>query len=223
MGRFRAALGIAPLIILLAACGSSAPASTTGGGGAPSVAASAPASMVASEAASIAATPTAAPTESATEEPSLASAKPTAVNPCDLVTRDEASTLAGVTLAKGKESTLDNNGKLCTYSVQTTLFNVEAIEAPDQATMDAAKQQALAQLQKNVPKGIKVGAISGVGDQAELATGSPTLNGVTVNVIGLYFTDGTYFVAISDIGLGHGVASADALAAEAQTAISRLP
>jgi hypothetical protein len=182
-----------------------------------------------SEAPSVAASMSAEPSESAmasqpaSEEPSLPSAKPTAVNPCDLVTRDEASALAGVTVAKGKESSLDNNGKLCAYSVGTTLFDVEVVEAPDQATMDAAKQQALAELSKSAPKGIKVGAISGVGDQAELATGSPKINGVTINVVGIYFTKGTYFVAMSNIGLGHGVASADAMTAQAQTIIGRLP
>ncbi len=49
-----------------------------------------------------------------------ASGSPENLDPCQLVTQDEASTLAHATFGPGKEETISASGKECVYGYQTT-------------------------------------------------------------------------------------------------------
>ncbi len=88
------------------------------------------------EATTAAATPTAATTvapvaTTATEQ----SAAPTAVDPCQLVTASEASTIAGASFAAGKEETTSGGAKTCVYGAGTlNVFTVIVTQATDAAT-----------------------------------------------------------------------------------------
>lgn len=209
------------VVVTVAACSGSSSPSVGASTGSPGPAfASAP-----SEASSPSVEPSAStmPTAPASAEPSLATAVPTAVDPCQLVTQDEASKLAGVSLGKGKASTLENHGKQCIYTATGFAFSVSVLQAPDQATVDAAKQQVLAELQKSAGKAVTTTPLSGIGDDAMLLTMSTTVQGMTVKVIGIYLLKGTLFVAFSDLALGHPVPSSNDMQAQAQTIVSRLP
>jgi hypothetical protein len=230
MSRTRFVLVAVGLVVALAACsGSSSPSASGGGSGSssgPVASASEPAeSMAASNLPPESAEPSesAMASEPESAEPSLASAVPTDIDPCTLVTADEAKTLSGVDLGKGKKSTMENNGNLCVYASTTAVVNVEVLQAPDQATVDAAKQQALAELKQGVGKGITVTQLDGIGDAAAEMTGSGKVNGVTLSAIGLYLLKGTVFVGFSDVGIGTPVASDAAMQAQAQTILGRLP
>ncbi len=98
------------------------------------------------------AAPTAIPTDEAlspspdASEPASAepSAVPTAIDPCQLITAEEAGTLAHATFGPGKEETLKGNSKMCTYGAKTkNVFEVIVAIAPDVAT--AKKQEASAE------------------------------------------------------------------------------
>ena len=95
-------------------------------------------------------TPTANATAAATEaggsasETELPTGVPTAVDPCDLITSTEASQLAGTTFGDGTSSTTATNVRECIYGSQTVdVFTVTEVEAPDDATVEAAKAQVL--------------------------------------------------------------------------------
>ncbi len=216
------------LVVALAACSGSSSPSVTGGAGPSSGPASASAPSAAPSA-SVEPSMSTMPSEStmpsapASEEPSLATAVATAVDPCQLVTQEEASSLAGVSFGKGKASTLENHGRQCVYTATGFAFNVSVVQAPDQATMDAAKQQVLTEIKQSVGQGVKTTPLSGIGDDAMLLTLSTTVEGMTAKLIGIYLAKGTVFAAFSDVGLGHPVASSTDMQSQAQTIVSRLP
>lgn len=211
------------VVVSVAACsGSSSPSVSAEAGSSSSAPASASAPSAAPTA-SVEPSASTMPSTPASAEPSLATAVPTAVDPCQLVTQDEASKLAGVSLGKGKASTLENHGKQCIYTATGLAFSVTVLQAPDQATVDAAKQQVLSELQKSAGKAVTTTPLSGIGDDAMLLTMSTTVQGMTVKVIGIYLLKGTLFVAFSDLALGHPVPSSNDMQAQAQTIVSRLP
>src|ERR1700694_2508563 len=66
-------------------------------------------------------------TPSATANPNL--------DPCQLVTQQEASQLAGTTYGAGKKETLSSASSICTYGAQTlNVFTVLVAVAPDDTT-----------------------------------------------------------------------------------------
>ena len=61
------------------------------------------------------------------------------LDPCQLVTQQEASQLAGTTFAAGKEEAISSASSMCTYGAQTlNVFTVLVAVAPDAATVTVA-------------------------------------------------------------------------------------
>ncbi|MHB8960715.1 MAG: hypothetical protein ACYDAN_13955 [Candidatus Limnocylindrales bacterium] len=147
---------------------------------------------------------------------------PTSIDPCQLVTKDEADKLAGTTLSAGRESTIDNN-RVCTYDVTGVVFTVSVLQAPDQAAVDQGKAQFLAELKKQAGSALKVSVVSGIGDAAAVATVGVTSGGVTLNGSAIYVLKGLVFFTISDLGVGKPVASTAAMEAQATTTLGRIP
>src|SRR4029077_7074095 len=98
--------------------------------------------------------PSTAPAASDTPEPSTAeSAEPSAVatdiDPCQLITADEAGQLTGTAFGAGKESVTKGNAKICTYGAQTkNVFMVEVAIAPSEDIAKADETAVLASLQE---------------------------------------------------------------------------
>lgn len=221
----RQLLAALPIIVAVAACSPSASATATASAvasAAPSAASQAPASASAAPSASASAAPSSQAPSSAPAA-SGPTAAPTALDPCQLVTRSEATSLAGMQLGAGQELTNTNNTKTCTYGVTGNEVVVFLVQAPNQAALDAGKAQALAEIQKAASNGIKATQISGIGDDAALMTMSHTTSGVTINVIGIDVVKGLTFFAITDVSVGHAVASEAAIKAQAQTTLTRIP
>lgn len=216
-----------PIIAAVAACSPSATASGTPASQAPSAVASAASQAPASASAAPSPSASAAPSSQAPSSAPAASgptAAPTALDPCQLVTQSEASSLAGLQLGAGKETTNENNTKMCTYGGTATDVTVFLVQAPDQAALDAGKAQALAALQKAANNGMKTSRLTGIGDDAALLTLSRTgATGLTLNAIGIYVVKGLTFFAVTDISVGHPVASEAAIKAQAMTTVSRIP
>lgn len=218
---------VVPLLAaLVGACGgSSGPSSAASAASLP--AASAPASA-GSVAPSVAPSASAAPSAAASTAPSAAAATtgptaaPTAIDPCQLVTKDEADKLAGTTLSAGKETDVQNVLH-CNYQAAGVVFVVSILLAPNQAAVNQGKAQFLAGLQKQAGTDLKVSVVSGIGDAAAVATVGETVSGMTINGSSIYVLKGLDFFAISDLGIGKPVASAAALEAQATTSLGRIP
>ncbi len=196
--------------VLLTACGSSTgPPSGSASGGATQAATSAPASATASQ-----------------------SAVATSLDPCQLVTSSEASSLAGTSFGSGKEETSSGGGRQCVYGYQTAnVFTVEVGQAQDTATAQAdwsqAQAQAKALVKEKLPAGMHVSLntsdVANLGDRASTVYGSTSISGQAVGLSGIYVLKGATFFAFQDLLLGHAPPSTAAMQSEAQTTLSRVP
>jgi hypothetical protein len=96
-----------------------------------------------------------------------ASQPPSAIDPCSLLTQDEASTAVGTHVGAGSPS-LVGQSRTCTWKTGTT--EVKVILAPPAA--DAATAQAYWNAAaQDIPNGITVTAIGQIGDRAAYGTG----------------------------------------------------
>ena len=155
---------------------------------------------------------------------SLATGVPTALDPCQLITSQEASGLAGGSFGAGVESTTSGGGKICTYGGQTlNVFEVIVAQAPDLATAQAGKAAAMAAIQQEAGQTIQWTELPSLGDGAAYTTGSYTISGQTFNGSAIYDLKGLDFYGFSDLALGHPTPTAAALQAAAQTILGRLP
>jgi hypothetical protein len=193
-------------VALVVACGGPTTASTTPS---PSTAASAAASASPSQ-----------------------SAAPTTLDPCQLVTSAQASTMAGTTFGAGKEETTGGGGKICVYGSQTlNVFTVTVAQASDAATAQAdwAQEESQVKSQLNTAaSGVTitfnindVSNVSGA-DRAAVGTGSATFSGQTINVSVIFVLKGANFLSIADDTVGHAAPSISALEAQAQTSLSQM-
>ena len=173
--------------------------------------------------------PASSSTSSEAPEASLATAVPTAIDPCQLITADEAGTLVGVTFGAGKESTTDNNLKVCTYAGPgPNIFTVEVGVAPDEATAQAAEAQAKADLNAKASQEggpvLNVVPLPSFADNTDAAIleGSAT-KPIALDARAFLMLRGVVFALFSDIAVGGPAPSQDAMKAEANTVLSRLP
>jgi hypothetical protein len=182
---------------------------------------------------SVAASPSEAPSDNPSGPPpsySDATAVPTDIDPCQLITAEEAGTLVGTTFGAGEESTTEGNARICTYGAQTkNVFIVEVAIAPDEATAKADEAAAQAELQSKANQLPAVGlAVTQLPDfapgaDAALMGGSMSLGGTTIGASAIYVLRGTTFFGFSDVALNQAPPTADAMKAEAMTVLGRLP
>ena len=174
------------------------------------------------------------PAPSTSPVSSTPSGSPVALDPCLLVTSAEASSIAGVTFSAGKEDTTSGGAKSCGYGAQTAnVFMVVVAQAADAATAQADWTQEQAKAEATIKQGLPPGAsvnlnitnvttLSGA-DRAALATFNTTISGEPVGIIAIYLLKGATFVSFSDLVLGKATPTADAMEAQAQTTLGRLP
>ncbi|MGO8685929.1 MAG: hypothetical protein ACLQT7_01910 [Candidatus Dormibacteria bacterium] len=208
-----AALGTA----CLAACSATTTPSTSssGGGTTPSSSAST-------------ATPSAA---------SSATAVATSLDPCQMVTASEASSLSGATYGAGVEGTTSGGGKTCTYGAETTdVFEVILGEASSASVAQADWAQEEGQVQSDLQQAFQSAQSAGVtvsfnvndvtnvsgADRAAVGTFSTTISGVSIGGTALYLLKGADFVAFSDLEVGHAAPSASAMESQGSTTVGRL-
>jgi hypothetical protein len=205
------ALVLAGLVV--GACSSST--ATAAGTGTPAPTSVAPAAT---------STPAATDTPAPSSEPSLATGVPTSLDPCQLVTSQEASQLAGASYGAGVEGTTSGGGKTCVYGGQTlNVFTVIVGQAPDVATAQAGKAEAQAAILQQAGKGIAFTELPNFADGAAYLVGSFTVSGQTLNGSAIYVLKGTVFFGFSDLALGHPTPTSAALQAQAQVILGRLP
>jgi hypothetical protein len=183
--------------------------------------------------------PTAAASESATESPAasiaeasesaLPSAVATDIDPCQLITADEAGKLVGAKFGAGRESTAASGVKLCAYSAPgPNIFTVQVAIAPDEATAKAAEAATEQDLDNQAAGngGIKLAVTKLPNFQAN--TDAVLLEGAAQSPIALdaraiYLLRGTSFFGFSDIAVGGKAPTADAMKQQATTTLAKLP
>ena len=170
------------------------------------------------------ASPSAPPSTAASSEspaPSEPTAVPIALDPCSLVTSDEASKFTGATYGAGKETETPGHLKQCIYGSQTPdVFEVDVLQAPDVATAQAAAAAAEAEAKAKAGTKVTIADISGIGDKAVWAHGG---NGNPLGVAGMYVLTGPIFYAITDVAVGKDTPSEADFATLATTVLGRLP
>lgn len=220
--QFRGIAGLALVGLVLAACGSSSATSTatvSGGAGTPVATSTPPPAATAT--ATVAASSSSAATSA---NSSGATGVPTSIDPCTLVTAQEASQLASASFGAGKETTTSGNGKICTYGYQTlNVFEVIVGQAPNAATAQAGKASAQAQIEAAAGKGVQFTELPNFADGAAYTTGSYSISGQKFNIAAFYALKGTIFFGFSDLALGTPSLTAAAMQAQAQIVLGRLP
>ena len=172
-------------------------------------------------------------TPSASASPS-SQATPATTDPCQLVTGAEASQLAGTSYGAGKEETTSGGGKVCWYGAQTVnvfevIIAVASSPSAAQAQWDQEKSMVESQLQQATSEpGLKVSfniadtSIAGA-DRAAVGTFTESLGGHTISGTAVYLLKGSAFFAMTDLVLDHPAPTTDAMKAQAQVVIGRLP
>ncbi len=154
---------------------------------------------------------------------------PTDIDPCTLLTTEEASTLAGYTLAAGTSTTDANHSRMCSYGAEGRVIEVLVSVQPDAATAKAQEpafkqtlEAAASDAGLGTPKLTELpNFVDGV--DAAVMQGDATANGTTVGGTALWALKGAVLLAISDVALGGKSASPDAIETAAKTALARLP
>jgi Protein of unknown function (DUF3558) len=176
-------------------------------------------------------TPPATATPAPTPTPTVV---PTTTDPCQLVTSQEASSLAGASYGAGRPDTTSGGAKICIYGYQTlNVFLVLVAVATDAATAQADWAQEEAKAQAALNQGAGQGAnitfnlndvanLPGA-DRAAVGTASGTVSGQTISGSAIYLLKGPIFFTFSDVGLGITPPSISAMEAQAQTSLARLP
>ena len=132
----------------------------------------------------------------------------TTIDPCQVVTPDEASKLAGSKFGPSSATTMSNNAKLCMYGQEGLSFNVIVTAAPDAATAKAQEPAFKAEIEQ-------AAADAGLGDMklteipdfqpgvdAAVLSGTATVGGTKVEGIALYALKNAVLLALTDLAFG---------------------
>lgn len=155
-------------------------------------------------------------------------------DPCQLVTQQEASQLAGGTVfAAGKQESTSGGAKMCVYTGQTVdVFMVEVAVASDTATAQSDWDQQEAQAQAGIQQfvaqsGASVNFTAGNvtipgADKAASASGGGDFEGQTLNITAVYILKGPVFVMFSDLARNKPAPSVSAMEQQGQTVLTRI-
>jgi hypothetical protein len=149
----------------------------------------------------------------------------TTLDPCKLVTREEASAMAHASFGPGKEQG-PSTAPECIYGAQTkNVLTVVAAAAPSADSAKAHWNQLLTEAQQGLsaaPAGsVKLTPQSGVGDRAEWVEAD--LSAIHVSARGLAFLNGNVGVYMIDLVLDGTAPSRPAMTDQANTVLDRLP
>jgi hypothetical protein len=146
-------------------------------------------------------------------------------DPCRLVTQSEASAMAHSSFGPGKEEG-NNIRHECVYGAQTAnVLSVIVLTGASSGDAQAEWNQLLAEAQQGVSQApanmIHLTHGAGIGDRSEWVEAD--LSQIGVQARGLAFLKGSVGVYVIDLVRGAAAPSRDAMTAEAQIVLSRLP
>lgn len=179
--------------------------------------------------------PNASPSPSAAQASPSASAAPVTDDPCQVVTAQEASTLAGVTFGPGLEETTgsaSDPGKRCTYGAHTkNVFFVQLGHGADASSAAAQWDKERAEVDSFVsdqlPNGLSlkesVSDVPGLADKATVVTGSAAISGQTVAATSIFLLNGASFVAFGDLVANAPAPTPADMETQAAVSLARVP
>jgi hypothetical protein len=150
--------------------------------------------------------------------------QPNALNPCQLVTQDEASVLAHSSFGPGK---LEGNAirHECVYGAQTpNVLDVFVLQGATTGDAQTEWNQLLAEAKQAAGQAANLITLtpeSGLADRAEWV--ELNLSAIHVSGRGLAFLSGSVGVYMVDLVRDGAAPSRTAMTAQAQTVLSRLP
>ena len=152
---------------------------------------------------------------------------PTNLDPCQLVTQGEASTLAGATFGPGREEST-GGGKECIYGYQTTnVMDILVAQAVDTKTAQAYYAAGLADAKTTIDSKLPPGTTAklntanteGIGDKAATITGAASVAGQTISFTGIYVLSGATFFTIGDLVRAKPAPTVSAIQDQARTTL----
>ena len=160
-----------------------------------------------------------------TKAPIAAAAKRTTLDPCHLVTQQEASAMAHANFGPGLEQR-SSGARRCVYGSQTAnVLTVFAAAAPSADAAKASWDQLLAQAQQGLsdaPAGsVKLTPESSIADRAEWV--ELDLSALHVSARGLAFLSGSNGVYMIDLVRDGAAPSRSDMTDQANTVLGRLP
>ncbi len=172
--------------------------------------------------------PTSVPTTASTPAAASSQLVTTSLDPCTLISNQEASTLTGASFGQGEEGSTPQGLKTCTYGANTmNIFTIDVVQASDVSAAQADKAQFLADLQANAQQlasqGLNVTQLPDFADGAVKASADVSAGGISVSANAFGFLKGTIFFGFSDVAVGGTAPSDAAMQAEASTVLGRLP
>lgn len=146
-------------------------------------------------------------------------------DPCHLVTQSEASAMAHSSFGPGKEEG-NHIRHECVYGAQTpNVLSVIVLTGASSGDAQAEWNQLLAEAQQAVSQApanmVHLTPGNGIGDRSEWV--EVDLSQIGVEARGLAFLKGSVGVYVIDLVRGAAAPSRDAMTAEAQTVVGRLP
>jgi len=168
-----------------------------------------------------------APTSPAATTTTAGASVQVTTNPCDVLTRAEASALSGVSMPAGVKQPWGSGGAVkCGYhSGSTEAFAIMARAATPAQAQAAWNAEKASLSQQAAPSGVKISAsaLSGIGDKAEIFVGSVTVNGIKNTMMAVFVLKGSTFLDLGDFALMNAKpATTSALTAQAATSAGRL-
>lgn len=172
-----------------------------------------------------ASSPTSAPsTKKAPTPTSSPQAADTTIDPCKLVTQDEASAMTHASFGPGKEEGTKIR-HTCVYGAQTAnVLMVFVLQGATTGDAQAEWDQLLAEAKSAAGQAanlVQLTPDSGIGDRAEWV--ELNLSQIDVSGRGLAFLKGPVGVYMIDEVRGGSAPTRDAMTAQAQTVVDRLP
>jgi hypothetical protein len=169
-------------------------------------------------------TPLASSAPPSTQASTAAAAEATTLDPCRLVTREEASVMAHASFGPGLEEG-PKSARRCVYGAQTAnVLTVFAAAASSDAAAKAHWNQLLAEAQQGVPPEaaglVKLTPQSGLADRAEWV--ELDLSAIHVSARGLAFLSGNTGVYMIDLVRDGAAPSRSELTDQAHTVMGRL-
>ncbi len=163
----------------------------------------------------------AAPAASASPAAAPSGTGSTTIDPCQLVSPSEASTLTGASYGSGTVETDSAASRRCIYGAQTrNVFEVIVVQAASVAQAQAEKDKLRADAQQQFGGQVDMSQLSGIGDDAEWLHAGPQAG---ISVAGIYVLKGTVGFGLVDVVAGTPAPSQAALTDQAKTVLGRLP
>jgi hypothetical protein len=145
----------------------------------------------------------------------------TSIDPCDLLTQQEASQLVGSPVTAGTEENL-GKGKACVYGATPNVVTVNVVQVASAAQAQAGKDDLIAQAQQKFKGSLDVTKVPDFADGGAELQGSATIGTTSLSVSAIYAVSGSIGFGFSVVALNHPAPDNAALLKTGNVMLGRL-